>query len=106
MPYDGEHYDVPDWRAAKVQQYHHIYYRYAIYWAPSISGPPGIQLEIRSDKELVRLYKRGELVKVHSYQTWGGRSTGPDDYPRELNAYTPRSPNYLRRKGAELGKAV
>jgi hypothetical protein len=63
-------------------------------------------LEVRGDKELVRLYKRGELVKVHPRQARGGRSTDPEDYPQELNAYTLRSPNYLRRKGAELGEAV
>jgi transposase len=106
LPYDGELYDVPDWHTAKVHRDHHIYYRYAIYSAPSISCPPGIQLEVRGDKELVRLYKRGELVKVHPRQPRGGRSTDPDDYPQELNAYTLRSPNYLRRKGAELGEAV
>jgi hypothetical protein len=45
-------------------------------------------------------------MKVHLRQPRGGRSTDPDDYPPELNAYTLRSPNYLRRKSAELGEAV
>jgi hypothetical protein len=106
LPYAGEPYDVPDWHKAKVHRDHHIYYRYAIYSAPAISCPPGTELEVRGDKELVRLYKRGELVKVHPRQSRGGRSTDTDDYPQELNAYTLRSPNYLRRKGAELGEAV
>ncbi|MFC1861398.1 hypothetical protein ACFLYL_03910, partial [Chloroflexota bacterium] len=56
--------------------------------------------------QLLRLYKRGELVKVHPRKLRGGRSTDPDDYPKELNAYTLRSPNYLRQKGAELGESV
>jgi hypothetical protein len=32
----------------------------------------------------VRLYKRGELVKIHPRKPRGGRSTDPDDYPKEL----------------------
>lgn len=106
LSYDGEPYNVPEWHDAKVHRDHHIFYRYAIYSAPSISCPPGTELEVRGDRELVRLYKRGELVKVHPRQPRGGRSTDPEDYPRELNAYTLRSPNYLRRKGAELGESV
>ena len=54
----------------------------------------------------MRLYKRGELVKVHPRKPRGERSTDPDDYPKELNAYTLRSPIYLCRKGAELGESV
>jgi hypothetical protein len=106
LPYDSEPYDVPDWHKAIVHRDHHIYYRYAIYSAPDTTCPPGTELEVRGDRELVRLYKRGELVKVHPRKPRGGRSTDPDDYPKELNAYTLRSPIYLCRKGAELGESV
>jgi hypothetical protein len=106
LPYDGEPYDVPNWHRATVHRDHHVYFRYAIYSAPSVSCPPGTGLEVRGDRELVRLYKRGELVKVHPRKPRGGRSTDPDDYPKELNAYTLRSPIYLRRRGAELGESV
>ena len=54
----------------------------------------------------MRLNKRGELVKVHPRQTRGACSTDPNDYPKELNAYTLRSSIYLCRKGAELGESV
>jgi len=106
LPYDGEPYDIPDWHKATVHRDHHVYYRYALYSAPYNTCPPGTELEIKGDRELVRLYKRGELVKVHPRKPRGGRSTDPEDYPPELNAYTLRSPNYLRRKGAELGESV
>jgi hypothetical protein len=106
LPYTGITYDVPEWHDATVHRDHHIYFRYAIYSAPDTTCPPGTRLEVRGDRELVRLYKQGELVKIHPRQKRGGRSTDPDDYPKELNAYTLRSPNYLRRKGAELGEAV
>jgi transposase len=106
LPWDGEPYEVPDWHDAKVHQDHHIYYRYALYSAPYSTCPPGTKLEVRGDSKLVKLYRRGELVKVHPRQPRGGRSTDPDDYPPERTAYTLRSPNYLRRQSAELGEAV
>ena len=106
LHYDGEPYDVPDWHEATVHPDYHIYYRYALYSAPSSTCPPGTKLEVRGDSQLVRLYKRGELMKVHPCKPAGGRSTDPEDYPPELNAYTLRSPKYLCRKSAELGEAV
>ncbi len=106
LPYDGEPYDTPDWHTATVHQDHHVYYRYALYSAPSSTCPPGTRLEVRGDRTLVKLYKQGTLVKVHARQARGGRATDPADYPPELTAYTLRSPNYLRRQSAELGAAV
>lgn len=106
LPWNGEAYDVPDWHNVTVHPDHHIAYRYALYSAPNITCPPGTKLEVRSDSKLVRLYKRGVLVKVHSRQPRGGRSTDPEDYPKELTAYTLRSPNHMRLKLAELGEDV
>ena len=106
LPYDGEPYDVPGWHSATVHPDHHIYYRYAIYSAPDSTCPPGTKLEVRGDRKLVQLYKRGELVKIHLRQPRGGRSTDPEDYPKELTAYTLRSPNCLRRQCAGLGESV
>ena len=106
LPYDGEPYDVPYWHDAIVHQDHHIYYRYAIYSAPYGTCPPGTKLEVRGDRKLVQLYRHGELVKIHLRQPRGGRSTDPEDYPPELTPYTLRSPNYLRRRSAELGESV
>lgn len=106
LPWDGQPYDVPDWKNATVHPDHHIAYRYAIYSAPDSTCPPGTELEVRGDSKLVRLYRRGALVKVHPRKPRGGRSTDPKDYPPEKTAYTLRSPNYMRRQMAELGEAV
>lgn len=106
LPWDGEPYDVPDWCTLTVHPDHHVSYRYAIYSAPHGSCPPGTKVELRGDSKLVRIYQRGVLVKVHPRQPRGGRSTDPDDYPPELTAYTLRSPDYLRRRCAQLGEAV
>jgi hypothetical protein len=106
LPWNSDPYDVPDWRNVTVHPDHHISYRYALYSAPDITCPPGTKLEVRSDSKLVRLYNRGILAKVHPRQPRGGRSTDPEDYPKELTAYTLRSPNYMCRKLAELGEYV
>jgi transposase len=106
LPWDGQLYDVPDWKQLTVHPDHHIAYRYALYSAPSTTCPPGTKLEVRGDNKLVRLYHRGILVKVHPRQPRGGRSTDPKDYPSELTAYTLRSPNHMRHQLAELGKDV
>jgi len=106
LTWDGQPYDVPDWVAVTVHPDHHIAYRYALYSAPYSTCPPGTKLEIRGDRELVKIYHKGVLVKVHSRQPRGGRATDPVDYPPELTAYTMRSPIYLRRKLAELGEAT
>ncbi len=106
LPYDGEPYDVPDWHKATVHRDYHISYRYALYSVPCNICPPGTKLEVRGDRKLVRLYRQGQLVKTHPRQSVGGRSTDPEDYPKELSPYTLRSPQYLRRKSAELGEYV
>ncbi len=106
LPWDGEPYDVPDWHEVIVHPDHHIAYRYALYSAPHHTCPPGTKLEVRGDGKLVRLYRRGMLVKAHPRQPRGGRATDPQDYPPELTAYTMRCPDRLRRQGAELGESV
>lgn len=106
LPWDGEPYDVADWHDVAVHPDHHIAYRYALYSVPHHTCPPGTKLEVRGDGKLVRLYHRGILVKVHPRQPRGGRSTDPEDYPKELSSYTLRCPDRLKRQGAELGESV
>jgi len=99
-------YDVPLWRAATVHPDHHIQFVQALYSAPSTTCPPGTKVEVRGDKDLVRLYRRGELVKVHPRKRRGERATDPDDYPAEKTAYAMRSPDRLVRQAAALGEHV
>ena len=56
--------------------------------------------------KLVRIFHRGQLIKVHPRQPKGGRSTDPADYPAELSAYTLRAPDGIKRSAAEHGPAV
>ena len=105
-PWDGEPYEVTDWRTAKVHPDHHVACQYALYSVPSALCPPGQRVEIGLDAKLVRIYHQGRLVKVHPRQPRGGRATDPLDYPPELTSYTLRAPEGIKRSAAEQGPAV
>ena len=105
-PWDGEPYEVTHWRSAKVHPDHHVACQYALYSVPSTLCPPGQQVEVGLGPKLVRIYHRGQLVKVHPRQPRGGRSTDTADYPAELTAYTLRAPDGINRSAAEQGPAV
>lgn len=106
LPFDGEPYDMADWKKAKVHPDHHISYRYGLYSVPYSSCPPGSEVEVRGDSKLVRIYHRGALAKVHPRQPRGGRSTDPSDYPPERTRYTTRAADGILRHTADLGGSI
>lgn len=106
QPYDGIPYDVPLWKDVTVHADHHVSVQYALYSAPSTTCPPGTKLEARCDTKLVKLYRAGELFKVHPRKPKGGRSTDYDDYPSERTAYAMRAPGHVIRQAMKLGSNV
>ena len=83
-----EPYDVPIFRGVKVQRDFHVEVAKALYSVPG--AYLGHQLQVRADRELVKLYHRGRLVKTHPRQLPGGRSTDRDDLPQEKAGYALR----------------
>ena len=69
---------MPTWRKLMVHPDHHVSCQYVLYLAPSTACPPGTRLEIRSDRSLVKLYRRGDLVKVHPHEGPNGRILNVD----------------------------
>jgi transposase len=106
LPYDGIPYAVPRWGQVKVHPDHHVAFGYALYSVPADRCPPGVRLEIRADHDLVRIYRRGELVKIHPRKPKGGRSTDPDDYPPERTTYALRAPDRVVNAATNLGRFV
>ncbi len=106
LPWDGEPYEITHWRTAKVHPDHHVACQYSLYSVPSALCPPGQQVEIGLGVKLVRIFHRGQMIKVHSRQPRGGRSTDPQDYPAELSSYTLRAPDGIKRSAAGQGPAV
>ena len=106
LSWDGEPYELTHWRTAKVHTDHHVACQYALYSVPSTLCPPGQQVEVGLGLKLVRIFHRGQLIKVHPRQPRGGRSTDTADYPAELSTYTLRAPDGIKAKAREMGPAV
>lgn len=104
LPYDGIPYAVPRWGQVTVHPDHHIAFQYALYSVPYDRCPVGVRLEVRADRDLVRIYRRGELVKTHPRKPKGGRSTDPADYPPERTTYALRAPDRVVREAVKLGR--
>jgi transposase len=103
-PASTEVYDVPIYTTAKVHRDHHIEVAKALYSIPG--NLIGQRVEVRADRSLVRVYARGQLVKVHPRQQPGRRITDPDDLPAERTAYAMRDLEALRRLAAGHGPAI
>ncbi len=76
----------------------------AIYSAPH--HLIGQRLRARADSKTVKLYFRGELVRVHPRKPPGQRHTNPADLPTGTEVYATRDLDRLRQMAAGHGEAV
>ncbi|HEU5306801.1 MAG TPA: IS21 family transposase [Acidimicrobiia bacterium] len=97
-------YDVPVYASAKVHRDHHIEVARSLYSVPG--SLIGARVEVRADQALVRIFHRGQLIKVHPRQEPGHRSTDPDDLPTHKTVYAMRDLDRLRAMAAEHGPNV
>jgi transposase len=104
LPAPSSRYDLPMYGSAKVHRDHHIETGRALYSIPE--NLIGVTVDVRADSQLVRVYYRGVLIKIHPRQAPGGRSTDPDDLPAEKTAYAMRDLDHLRRLAAGHGPAI
>jgi hypothetical protein len=81
-------YDVPIFGRVKVHRDYHCEIARALYSAPE--HLIGQHLDARADRELVKLFRAGVLVKTHPRQPPGGRSTDRADLPTERAGYAMR----------------
>lgn len=103
-PAPSSPYDVPIYAAAKVHRDHHIEVAKALYSIPG--NLIGTRVDVRADRSLVRVFSRGQLIKVHPRQAPGGRSTDPEDLPSDKTIYAMRDLDKLQRLAAGHGEAV
>jgi transposase len=104
LPAPTEVYDVPIYATAKVHRDHHVEVAKALYSVPG--NLIGTRVEVRADRQLVRIFARGQLVKVHPRQAPGHRSTDPDDLPAHKTVYALRDLDRLQRMAASHGEAI
>ena len=75
LPAPRGRYDLPIYTTAKVHRDHHIVVAKALY---SIPGDLiGTTLDVRADRALVKVFARGQLVKVHPRMAPGPRVLDP-----------------------------
>jgi len=104
LPAPAAPYDLPVYVTAKVHRDHHIEVAKALYSVPG--NLIGSRVEVRADRSLVRIFSRGQLVKVHPRQAPGHRVSDPDDLPSHTTVYAMRDLDRLRRMAAGHGEAI
>jgi transposase len=104
LPVPTAHYDVPIYATCRVHRDHHIEIAKALYSIPG--NLLGARVQVRVDRRLVRVFHRGQLIKVHPRQQPGHRSTDPADLPSEQTTYALRDIAHLQRLAAGHGDAI
>jgi transposase len=97
-------FDIPRWSDPKVHRDFHVEVERAIYSAPH--RLVGQRLKARADSLTVKLYHRGQLVKLHPRKLPGQRHTDPADMPTGTEIYATRDLDRLRQMAADAGPAV
>jgi len=103
-PVNGPRFDTPQWAEPSVHPDHHVQFLKALYSVPT--RYVGKDVTVRGDKTLVRIYYKGELIKIHPRKPAGGRQTDYTDYPPELEAYARRDPERIVRRAQKLGRNI
>ncbi len=97
-------YDVPLWCEPKVARDHFAQVDRALYSLPTRFI--GKRLRARADRQLVRFYDAGILVKTHPRKLPGDRSTHPTDFPEHKSPYATRDVAFLQRQAQRHGPSV
>jgi hypothetical protein len=104
LPAPSEPYDVPVWCEPKVHRDQHALVEKALYSLPTHFV--GRTLHARADRNIVRFYDQGKLVKAYPRVPPGKRQTDAADFPADKAAYAMRDITFLKRKAALHGPAV
>lgn len=97
-------YDIPIWCDPKVAPDQFAQVAKSLYSLPLALR--GKRLRARADRQLVRFWHRGELVKTHPRVGPGKRSIDPADFPPESLATAQRDGAFWTRRAAEHGPDV
>jgi transposase len=97
-------YDLPIYAHPKVARDCHVEIARSLYSVPH--RLIGARLDARADANLVKLYYRGQLVKVHPRLSPGRRSTDIEDLPAHKAVYANRDTDWLLRQAAIDGESI
>jgi transposase len=97
-------YDLPIYSHPKVARDCHVEVAKSLYSVPH--RLIGVHLDARADANLVKLYYRGQLVKVHPRQRPRRRHTDVEDLPAGRAIYANRDTGWLLRQAAIDGESI
>lgn len=97
-------YEVASWSEVRVQRDHHVVVAKAMYSVPTEYIRERVQ--VRNGRDLVRIYHRGQLIKVHPRVGAGQRSTDPADYPPRIRELACRDQQALLAQARDAGTAI
>ena len=95
---------IPVFTQPKVARDRHVEVARALYSVPG--ELIATRIVARADATTVKLYHRGQLLKVHPRQEPGRRHTDPADLPDEVSAYALRDLDGLARRAAGYGPHI
>lgn len=95
---------IPVYSKPKVAPDRHVQVGRSLYSVPG--ELIGQRLVARADALTVKLFHRGQLIKVHPRQEPGRRHTDPADLPSEVSIYAMRDLEALARRAASHGEHV
>jgi transposase len=104
LPAPAMPYDLPTYPTPKVHRDRHIEVDKAIYSVPG--ELIGVRVKVRADSKLIKVFHRGELIKVHPRVPAGKRQTDRADLPAHKTVYAMRDIDHLRRLAANEGEAI
>jgi hypothetical protein len=104
LPAPTMRYDLPLYPKPKVHRDHHIEVAKALYSVPG--NLIGHHVDVRADRELVKIFYKGQVVKIHPRQPPGGSSTDREDLPPGKSIYALRDLEALRQLAASHGVAI
>lgn len=104
QPLPAEGFVIPSYTRPKVAPDRHVEVARALYSVPG--DLVGQRILARADGATVKLYWRGQLIKVHPHQQPGRRRTDPADLPSEVTDYAMRDLDALHRRAAAHGENI
>jgi transposase len=104
LPVPPERYDTPLYVDVTVQRDQHICVGRALYSLPTVYV--GEQVHVRVDRSLVRIYQRGQIIKIHPTQEPGQRRSDSEDFPEEKWLYATRDSATLVKRATQAGVLI
>jgi hypothetical protein len=104
LPVPEAPYEVAPWSEVRVHRDHHLSVGKALYSVPT--QYIGECVQVRNGQDLVRIYHRGQLIKVHPRVDAGQRSTDPADYPPGVRELACRDQQTLLTQARQAGNAI